>query len=66
MFSKFTLATTCVEEDGLLVFLTFSDIDDGDFVRFATSLSVLKTKIGRRNFKTLFETQAEKPLTFEN
>ena len=41
---QFTLASTCVEEDGLFVFLTFSDINDGDFVSLATSLSVLKTK----------------------
>ena len=38
-----TLTSAGVLENGLLVLLTFADVDDGDLVRLATSLRVLET-----------------------
>ena len=43
-----TLTSAGVLENGLLVLLTFADVDDGNLVRLATSLRVLET-----NYKIL-------------
>ena len=47
-----TLTSAGGLENGLLVLLTFADVDDGDLVRLATSLRVLETNSEFQNFGT--------------